>query len=339
MQTEPGDLDRGALLAALRAWELSITSLSYLPVGAGSHHYLALDSDGGRWFVTVDELLVKLFGHSGPTFSPWVDIDLDAAFEVLDRAFRTAMGLREAGLEFVHAPILRPDGEVLTRVGDYTVSVFPFIDGISDAAGSDRHRLLVALGRLHASTDAMPPGLPQRDTLTVPLKSRCLEALDDLRSPWAHGPYGEPARALLSKKAGAIRELFHRCDELADAVRAADNPWVVTHGQMHGGNIIQTDDSRLLFVDWECVAVAPRERDLGTWGNELDPKTDEDWAAYTSTGQPQDIDRNARELYRQIGLLWGICNDTLIFREAHVDNGDTRHEWNELQVALAAIGG
>lgn len=339
MQTEPGDLDRDALLVALRAWELSITSLSYLPVGAGSHHYLGLDSNGGRWFVTVDELVAKLFGHSGPTFSPWVDVDLDAAFEVLDRAFRTVMVLRETGLEFVHAPIPRSDGEVLARLGDYAVSVFPFIDGISGTPEGDRQRLLATLGRLHASTDALPSGLPQRDTLTVPLKSRCLDALDDLRSPWAHGPYGEPARALLLKKIGAIRELFHRCDELADAVRAAGNPWVVTHGQMHGDNIIGTEDRRLLLVDWECVAVAPRERDLGTWGNDLDPRTDEDWAAYTSTGQPRSIDRNAIELYRHIGVLWSICNDTLLFREAHVDNGDTRHEWNQLQVALAAIGG
>ena len=286
----------------------------------------------------MDELLAKLFGHSGPTFSPWVDVDLDAAFNVLDRAFRTAVALRETGLEFAHAPILRPDGEVLTRVGDYAVSVFPFLDGTTDRPVSDRHRLLVALGRLHASTDALPPGLAQRDSLTVPLKSRCLEALDDLRSPWALGPYGELARALLRKSAGAIRDAFHRCDELAGAVRAADEPWVVTHGQMHGGNIIQTDDNTLILVDWESVAVAPRERDLGTWGNNLDPKTDEDWAAYASVGQPRGIAPNAMELYRLIGLLWGICNDTEIFRNAHVDNGDTRHEWNELQVALSAIG-
>jgi spectinomycin phosphotransferase len=340
LKSAPAGLDRDALLSVLRGWELSVTSLRYLPVGAGSHHYLALDSDGRRWFVTVDELRVKLFGMMGPNFSPWFDVDLDAAYCALDRAFRTAVALRQAGLEFVHAPITRPDGEVLTRLGDYAVSVFPFIDGISDTHGGDgRHRLLAALGRLHAATDAVPPGLPQHDTLTVPLEPRFLKSLDDLRSPWTNGPYGEPTRLLLQKRVGAILDLFRRCDELADAVRAADKPWVVTHGQMHAANIIRTRGDVLLVVDWDCVAVAPRERDLGTWANDLDPKTDEDWAAYTSAGQPQDIDPTAIELYRHIGLLWGVCADTELFRSPHVDNADTRHEWKNLQTALSEIDG
>lgn len=340
MNSEPAGLDRGALVSALRAWELSVTSLSYLPVGAGSHHYLALDSDGRRWFVTVDELLAKLFGMLGPTFVPWLDVDLDAAFDSLDRAFRTAVTLRQAGLEFVHAPIAQPDGEVLTRLGDYAVSVFPFIDGVSDMHGDEqRHDLLAELGRLHAATDAILPGLPQRDTLTVSLKPRFLESLDDLRTPWTNGPYGEPARLLLQARVGAIQERFRRCDELAEAVRAGEKPWVVTHGQMHAANIIRTRDDVLLLVDWDCVALAPRERDLGTWGNDLDPKTDEDWAAYTSAGQPRDIDPAAIELYRYIGLLWGVCADTELFRSPHVDDADTRHEWKNLQIALSEIDG
>src|ERR1700749_4584924 len=46
MNAEPPGFDRAALYAALREWELSITSLSYLPLGAGSHHYLARDAAG-----------------------------------------------------------------------------------------------------------------------------------------------------------------------------------------------------------------------------------------------------------------------------------------------------
>jgi spectinomycin phosphotransferase len=336
MNAEPPDLDRAALLSTLRTWELSVTSLMYLPVGAGSHHHLAHDSDGRRWFVTVDELVSKLFGMLGPTFSPWLDIDLEAAFNALDRAFRTAVALREAGLDFVHAPITRPDGGVLTRLGDYAVSVFPFIDGISDTHGGvGRQRLLETLGRLHATTDAVPPGLPQRDTLAVPLRLRFFESLDDLRSPWTNGPYGEPARLLLRDRAGAVRDLFDRCDELADAVRATNKPWVVTHGQMHAANIIRTKDDVLLLVDWDCVAVAPRERDLGTWGNDLDPKTDEDWAAYTSAGASPDIDPTAVGLYRHIGSLWGVCAYTEVFRSPHVDDADTRQMWTNFQTNLA----
>jgi hypothetical protein len=87
------------------------------------------------------------------------------------------------------------------------------------------------------------------------------------------------------------------------------------------------------------VAVAPRERDLGTWGNDLDPRTEDDWAAYAPGGQPRDIDPTAAELYNCIALLWGICADTALFRSPHVDNGDIRHEWTNLRDALSVVDG
>ena len=339
MKAEPTDLDRRALTSALTGWGLAIASLEYLPVGAGSHHYLARDSEGQRWFVTVDELLAKLFGMMGPTLRPWTQVDLDAAFEVLDRAFRTAVALGVAGLEFVHGPLTRPDGDVLLRMGDYAVSVFPFIEGIQDPHGLDRYRLLEALGRLHAATESLPPGLAQRDLLTVPVKARFLEALDRMDQPWTHGPYGEPSRRLLLEKMDAILELFRRCDDLAEMVLAADIPWVITHGQVHEANVVRTIDDRLLFVDWECVAIAPRERDLGTWKNGLDPKSDRDWAAYSPSDPHDELAPAAAELYRLIGLLWSICNDADLFSSPHADNGDTQHEGRELQKALSEIPG
>lgn len=340
MQSEPAGFDRDALVMALRSWDLSVTSIEYLPVGAGSHHYRAVDSAGRQWFVTVDELVVKLFGMMGPTYEPWLEVDLDAAFEVLDRAFRTALALREAGLEFVHAPIERADGGVLVRLGDYAASVFPFIDGISAPPPTDgRRRVLAALGRLHAATEALPQGVAQRDTLTVPLLPRFMRWLDDLDASWTEGPYGESTRLLLQKAVHPIEELIGRCEELARAVHASGRPWVVTHGQMHAGNIVWTTSGELLLVDWDCAAVTPRERDLGTWGNDLDPKTHEDWAVYSAAGEPREIDQTARELYRNVALLWTICTDTEVFRFPHTDDADARHEWNNLQTALAQLRG
>jgi spectinomycin phosphotransferase len=332
MNVEPRNFDRDALVSTLLAWELSVTSLSYLPVGAGAHHYLAVDSGGQRWFVTVDGLFGKLFAMLGPTFSPWIDVDLEAAFKALERAFRTAVALRDGGLEFVHAPITTPDGDVLRRLDDdYAVSVFPFIDRISDLHGPDgRRRLLETLGRLHAAGDTVPSGIPQRDTLTVPHKHRLLTALHDLRSPWTSGPYGEPARVVFRAKAPMILDMFERCDELADAVRAADNPWVVTHGQMHPGNIVRTEDDNLLLVDWDTVVVAPRERDM-VWGDEVHLKTDEDWIAYTSAASSPDIDLTAVDLYRHIGALWELCNYSEMFRSRHIDDADIRREWADFE--------
>lgn len=325
-------------MSALASWDLEVDEIGYLPVGAGSHHYGVVDVEGGRWFVTVDELIVKLFGMMGPTYEPWLEVDLDAAFDVLDRAFRTALALRRSGLEFVHAPIPRADGEVLTRLGAYAASVFPFIDGIVDAPPPGaRERVLSALGRLHAAGPTLPSGVAQYDTLIVPLVPRFLMWLDDLESPWTNGPYAEAARQLLRRSVHRLRSLVSRCTELADAVHAAGKPWVVTHGQMHGGNVVWTKTGDLLLVDWDCAAIAPRERDLGTWANDLVPKTADDWAVYSAGGGPPELDPTAMELYRHVSLLWTICADTEVFRAPHGDDADARHEWNNLRTALSVL--
>ena len=78
---------------------------------------------------------------------------------------------------------------------------------------------------------------------------------------------------------------------------------------------------------------------MGTWRNGLDPNSDRDWAAYSPPGPRQELKPAAVELYRLIGLLWGICNDTDLLSSPHVDNGDTQHEWRELQNALSEIDG
>lgn len=338
MNAEPHGFDRAALGAALREWELSITSLTYLPLGAGSHHYLAGDALGNRWFVTVDVLEWKLYGMFGPTFDPWVTPDLQAGFDGLDRAFRTAVALRDGGLEFVHAPITRPDGAVVARLGDdYAVSVFPFIEGASHSVTDrDRPRLFEAIGRLHACTDAVPADLPRRDSLAIPIRSQFFASLDALHLGWDHGPFGEPARRLLLDKESVIRALWHRCDELADEVRDARVEWVITHGQLHSANVLRAIGGVPILLDWDCVAIAPRERDLGRhWGGLAEPKTPSDWAAYTSAGAVAGINPSAVDLYWHIGLLWGICVSTGALHSPHVDDPDSQHMWTMLQSLLS----
>ena len=95
MLSEPEDLDWAELEAIVkRHWGLRGATLEYLPVGFGSHHWTAEDSRGARWFVSVDDLEAGF--QAGP--------DADAVFAALERAFRTAVALRdEAKLDFVVA--------------------------------------------------------------------------------------------------------------------------------------------------------------------------------------------------------------------------------------------
>ena len=166
MLTEPRDLDRSELTRVLAdRWGLRDPQLDYLAVGFGSHHWRAVDSRGTRSFVTVDDL------EAGTRTTP----DPDSALAALDRAFRTAALLRDdAALEFVLAPQVDREGEVIRRLNDrYAVTVAPLIDGESSEYGpyerpDDRREMGAVLGLLHAATEQVPTDLPRREDFALP---------------------------------------------------------------------------------------------------------------------------------------------------------------------------
>ena len=82
-------------LALAEGWRIDVAGLRYAPVGGGSYHWVVRDVAGRRWFVTADDLDDKAW--LGPT-RPAVMAGLASAME-------TALVLRDAGLEFVVAPV------------------------------------------------------------------------------------------------------------------------------------------------------------------------------------------------------------------------------------------
>jgi spectinomycin phosphotransferase len=104
-------------------------------------------------------------------------------------------------------------------------------------------------------------------------------------------------------------------NRLATAVKQRGVTMVVTHGEPHAGNVLRTEGGHVL-VDWDTVALGPRERDL--WWLADQPG---DVAAYTAlTGH--EVDPEAVAFFR---LAWDL-NDIAVYlsvlRLAHVENED-----------------
>jgi spectinomycin phosphotransferase len=222
-------------------------------VGAGSYHWVVADGRGGRCFVTLDDLDTK----------PWLGDTRDEAFAGLQRAFDVTLRLRECGLEFVCAPTRSLGAESVCRMDDrYAIALYPFVEGEAGEFGKylpgDREAVLAMLARLHGATRAVESSVA-RMVLDVPGRQGLEAALGELDRPWTAGPYGEPARELLARYASAIAELLATVDHLAG--RLSRSGWVVTHGEPHAGNLIRTSAGHTL-IDWDTVALGPRERDL-----------------------------------------------------------------------------
>lgn len=104
---------------------------------------------------------------------------------------------------------------------------------------------------------------------------------------------------------------------------------VLTHGEPHPGNLIETDGGWRL-VDWDTTLVAPPERDLWI----VEPGDGSVIGAYeAATGRP--VLRSDLELYR---LTWKLADIALFvaeLRQPHGDTADIQESWAALRLNLA----
>jgi spectinomycin phosphotransferase len=313
----PLDIRDGDVVDALaRQWQLAVADLTYLPVGFGGYHWLAVDETGERWFVTVSDLAAL-----------WVP-DLPAAMET------AAWLAAEAGLEFVVAPVPTTAGEVVGPLDDrHALTLFQYLDGTPGQFDDpidedDRAAVIDLLARLHAvRADGFP--VPSRP-LGLVNRPAIDQALASLGVPWEGGPFAEPGRDLLARYQQSLRQALARFEDLVDAVRTAGSPSVITHGEPHPGNLLHTP-AGLCLIDWDSAGLAHPERDL--WSVLC---SDQDAARYTArTGWT--VDQDALALYR---LRWCL-EDTAEFlseiRGPHERTADTVLSWTGLGETLEAI--
>jgi spectinomycin phosphotransferase len=311
MRALPSDLETSALFAALAdGWGFGVDEAEYAAVGGGSYHWVARDLDGTRRFVTVDDLDQKR----------WLGDTRDSACEALRRAFDTAAALRHAGLEFVVAPIPTNDGETLRRIGQrHTVALLPFVDGRAGrygryAAGA-RAGVLSMLAELHDATPAVG-SIARTVGLDLPGRRHLEAALQELNQTWSGGPFSEPARHVFASHASDVAAFLSLADRLAADVEKRGSTRAVTHGEPHSANVMRTDTGHVL-VDWDTVALAPRERDL--WM--LMEDDTEDLADYTNaTGHH--IDHEAIDFFRLTWDLKDLAEYLNVLRSPHRDDED-----------------
>jgi thiamine kinase-like enzyme len=308
----PEELETSALIAVLADdWGLDVEAVDYAAVGGGSYHWLVKAVEGRRSFVTADDLDQK----------PWLGKARESAFDGLRRAFDTAVALREGGLGFVVAPIPTSRGETVRRIGPrHTIALFPFVDGKAGTFGTyetaERAALLTMLADLHEATPLVA-SVARRIDLALPGRDKLETALQELNQTWSGGPLSEPARQTLAGHASDLTELLAVLDRLSADVAARSSNWVITHGEPHAGNVMRTGESYVL-VDWDTVALAPRERDLWMFVEE----TVEEAAAYTdATGQQ--LDEVALSFYQLTWDLADIAAFTGVLRSPHDRSEDT----------------
>lgn len=324
MFTRPPELTDAQLVAELaQHWVVRADRLEYVALGFGSHHWRVAAGDR-MWFVTVDDLDAKLRSN---------DETRDDAFHRLRAALLTARSLADHGMAFVIAPVATTGGDVLRRVDDrFVVALYAHVDGRTHEWGefSSRTDRLAVTEMVVGVHGAPPQAATSARVEDFELANRIdLErALDDLARPWDTGPFSERARGLLDQHAHSVVQMLTRYDQLAAEARARPDRMVLTHGEPHIGNTIETAEGWVL-VDWDTALLGPPERDLWTLAKGDDSIID----VYRSvTGR--EILSSALDLYR---LAWDVAEIgiyTALFRRPHDDTTDVRHSAANLAATI-----
>jgi Phosphotransferase enzyme family len=321
MFTRPGDIADSDVASALsQGWGLDVDDVEYAPVGFGSYHWRVGDH-GRRWFVSVDDLEVRRRGAH--------ETRADAGAR-LRAALTVARSLHEAGLAFVVAPERTRAGNVLHVAHDrYAVALYQQVDGDAHEWGpyptrAARLEVVGLLGQVHRVLVASA-AVAFADDFAIPSRDELARALASTGAPWRTGPYGEPARELLATHADALVRVLSIYDRLVANTASRAKPRVITHGEPHRANTIDTTNG-VMLIDWDTALIAPPERDLWSLIDE-DPSMANAYTARTGT----EIDDDAITQYR---LWWDLCEMSLYladFRRAHGATEDTRVAWDGLR--------
>ena len=318
MLIEAQDLPARAVAEALAAgWNVLADEIAYAPVGFGSHHWWVTATDGERWFATVDDLRM---GDRDP--------------KVLVGALAASTKLAATGLDWVVAPVPRPDGQLVAWLAPhYSLALYRHIDGETADHGSyetqeRRQQVIYRLAALHQATNVVRDLTPIHD-LAIPQRSHLDASLLDVTTPWDSGPFAAEARALLVEHNEGLQTALDAYDRLAARVAATKDRWVITHGEPHRGNTIVTD-AGVQLIDWESARLAPRERDLWLLIDE-DARSAQDYSAQSG----HTLDQTALDLYRR---WWDLCEVSLYthdLRNKHDDTPESQIAWHGLRDHMA----
>ena len=321
MRDEPKDLTLTQVADALRVhWRLDLGDLTYAPVGFGSYHWQATEHDGKRWFVTADDL---------PAMPVFDGSDAEANFDSFNAALLAVRAVRDAGLEFVVAPVPNLGGDVLLRLTSrWVLALYPHIEG--EMRADERLPESAALiGRLHRTK---PPGVIRPWDPAIPHRGVLDGALSQLDVAWDYGPFSERCRASLSKSREGLEATLARYEALARTFTSGQDGWVVTHGDSHGSNFISGADGSLHLIDWDGACLAPPERDLQTQLGYDEASL----AAYeASSGWKPRPD--AIELFSLLWMLADVCSFVRRFREPHEGSEDDTKSWHGLELYLTSL--
>ncbi len=265
-----------------------------LPLGADTNAlvYKAQSSEGTSYFVKARR------GCPG-----------DASSAILEL-------LQSAGVREIIFPIRTIRGDLTQRFDDFTVIVYPFVEGQDGFSRPLDHSQWIRLGKiLRQIHDVQVPRSVQsrirREEFSPQWRDAVRSLYLQIEKMQVDDETGQKlAKSLIINRA-AIERLVSSAEQLGRKLRDKSLEFVLCHSDLHGGNIFLNGGDAFYIVDWDDPIMAPKERDLmfigGGVGN-IWNRPDEEELFYEGYGDVK-IDEATLAYYR----LERIVEDVAIY--------------------------
>lgn len=175
--------------------------------------------------------------------------------------------LQNAKIQQIIPPVKTIHDEPTQPIGDFSLIVYPFVegqDGFSHSLTDEQWFILgKTLRRIHEID--VPPSIQQ----CIRREAYSPKWREAVRSIYTHietEPTGDEIAVKLltfmKEKRVAIQRLVDRAEQLAKKLHTEQPKFVLCHSDIHGGNILIDKDNNIYIVDWDEPIMAPKERDL-----------------------------------------------------------------------------
>lgn len=222
-----------------------VTKLIVLPLGADMNAsvYKAETNEGRLYFVKLKH------GHG---------YDMSVALLAL---------LQASGIQQIIPPVKATDGEFTQHINDFTLTVYPFVDGQNGFCYNLTNDQWVALGKVLRQVHEfdLPQSIKERIRKEV-YSNKWREAVRSLDAHIdGHLAGDETALKLqvfMKEHRAVIHRLVERAEYLSQKIQKQSPEFVLCHSDIHGGNVLIDGNGAIYIVDWDDPIMAPKERDL-----------------------------------------------------------------------------
>jgi spectinomycin phosphotransferase len=244
--TEKLSLSPQSIIECLNThYGIAVTSLILLPLGADMRAsvFKAETGSGPAYFIKLKQ------GHH---------YDMSVTLLAL---------LQASGIQQIIPPVKTIDGELTRHINNFTLTVYPFVEGQNGFCYNLTDDQWVTLGMVLRQVHAfeVPPSLKNR-IRKENYSPKWREAVRTLNSHIEKDVTGDEAalklQTFMREHRSEIHRLVNRAEALSQKVQEQSPEFVLCHSDIHGGNVLIDGNGTFYIVDWDEPIMAPKERDL-----------------------------------------------------------------------------